>query len=261
MINQILKQVKAHKKYKDISDTVVKKEIQTHLKSHPNASEDKQTIKEIRSKLHKIYSSFQTKKKNKIEKLIKKINNKCPLETTDQLLSNTVSTKERLPNYQSIYSQIFKITGKPKTILDLGCGLNLFSYPFMEINEPTYYGYDINEKDAEFLNKYIKKMKIEGGVEILDLENLKSVKRLPKADLVFLFKVVDILKGKKYAEDVLEILIKNNKYLVVSFATRTISRRKMNNPYRNGFEIMLKRKEWNFEKFQTENESFYVIKK
>ena len=104
-------------------------------------------------------------------------------------------------------------------------------------------------------------MKIEGGVEILDLENLKSVKRLPKADLVFLFKVVDILKGKKYAEDVLEILIKNNKYLVVSFATRTISRRKMNNPYRNGFEIMLKRKEWNFEKFQTENESFYVIKK
>ncbi|HJX50692.1 MAG TPA: hypothetical protein VJ438_04475, partial [Candidatus Nanoarchaeia archaeon] len=65
MMQEILGQVKKNKKYKTIADGVVKKEIQNYLKSNKIKKITKQDIKNIRSKLHKIYSSFQTKKKNK----------------------------------------------------------------------------------------------------------------------------------------------------------------------------------------------------
>ena len=66
MIKETLQKVKAHKKYKSISDEVVIEEIKKHLKKNPNiTSIDRQLIKDIRKELHISYASFQTKKKRK----------------------------------------------------------------------------------------------------------------------------------------------------------------------------------------------------
>ena len=64
MIQEILRKVKENKKNKTLADSIVKKEIQNYLKHQKIKEITKQDIKNIRAKLHKIYSSFQTKKKN-----------------------------------------------------------------------------------------------------------------------------------------------------------------------------------------------------
>jgi hypothetical protein len=266
MINQLLQKIKSNKKYKSIANSVVEKEINAYFKINPDAEKlkqpDLQTVKNIRSKLHKLYSSFQTKKKNKISKYLQDLE-KDPEETLTlkKLLSITVSTKERLEDYSKIYSQIFKLTKKPKTIIDLGAGLNPFSYHFMNLDKLTYYAYDIDEEDIKFLNKYFKIMKSQGLIgkaEILDTTNLNEIKKLPKSNLVFMFKVFDLLP-KGIGEAIIKLLINKTEYIVTSFPTRTITRKKMNFPKRKGFELMLKRNNLKFKTIKTDNEIFYIV--
>ena len=266
MINKILQQVKANKKYKTIADSVVKTEINVYLKSHQikmnkeNSNQiNKQDIKNIRAKLHQNYASFQTKKKRKREIYLENLDMK-------KLLSITLSTKERENNYNKIYKQISEIAGKPKTIVDLGCGLNPVSYPILNKvikSKPAYHCYDIDTEDIKFLNKFFKKFNINGKASILDLRDTKKLSQIPSSDIIFLFKVIDILdknkKNHKKSEELIKILIKKTKFIIASFATQTITRKKMNYPNRKWFELMLERNDLKFKTIKTHNEIFYLI--
>jgi 16S rRNA (guanine(1405)-N(7))-methyltransferase len=267
MINKILSEVKKHKKYSSISDEVVLDEIKKHLKSNPNiTSIDKQLIKDIRKELHLSYASFQTKKKSQRQKYLIQIREKLDDELTKKLLLITLSTKERLNDYKKLYKEIFKITQPPKTIVDLACGLNPVSYPYMGLdNKLTYHAYDIDEDDINFLNDYFDVMKkhgLKGKAEILNLRNETKVSKIPKSDIIFLFKIIDLLdkKDHKTSEQLIKTLIKKTEFIVASFATRTLTRKKMNFPKRKWFELMLERNNLKFKIIEKDNEIYYVIK-
>ena len=267
LTQNILTQVKQNKKYKSISDIIVLNEIKNYLGKNRITKISKQDIKEIRNSLHKSYASFQTKKKNKIQKYLDELkqNTNNP-EITNKLLSITLSTKERLNNYKKIYKEIFNITGKPKIILDLGAGFNVFSFPLMNLSMAEYYSYDINETDINHLNQYFQIMKSQGlygKAGILDLRDSREISSLPSSDMTFLFKVIDIIdkENHKQSEELLKQLIKKTKFIIASFATKTITRKSMNFPNRKWFELMLDRNNLKFQTITTDNEIFYVIKK
>lgn len=271
LLTSLLEQVKAHKKYKNLDNSLVIDEIKQYLKSNPKATASKQTIKDIRAKLHRLYSSYQTNKKKKADDIL--INLKQAIETkddqevleiTNQLLSLVLSTKERIKEYKYLYKKIFKITGRPETIIDLGSGLNPFSYPLMNLLSLKYYSYDIDKEDITLLNKYFKIMKPEGLVgkaAILDVRNLSKVSSLTSSDIVFMFKLIDLIdtKKKKISEELIKTLIKKTKFIVVSFATQTLTRKSMKLPQRRGFELMLERIGLKFKVIKTSNEIFYVV--
>ncbi len=268
LISELIKKIKENKKYSSLSDEVIKKEIEIFSKKN-KLSLEKSTIKILRKNLHKSYASFQTKKKSKsadflLEELAEKIKNKKSLdETIKNLLCLTVSTKERIEDYPIIYHEIFSNFPHTK-IIDLGCGLNPLSVLVMNQKPKKYFAYDIDEKDSKILNKFFKiilSLGIEGKSEILDLRNFKGIENLPEADLVFLFKVFDVIDvdNHKTSEEILKILKKKYPHLVVSFATKTITRRNMNFPKRKWFELTLERLGFSYKIFQTKNEIFYLI--
>jgi len=262
MEEKLLQKVKANKKYKTISDEIVRKEIKDYLKSHLSSRKNKeitkQDIKEIRKNLHRVYSSYQTGKKRKKEQYLKELN-------TEKLLSITLSTKERLDCYKNIYQNIFQITGRPKVIVDLGCGLNPLSIPLMNLNNNLiYHAYDIDEEDKDFLDKYFEKIKsefnINGKAEILDITNLEKLKTLPSSDIIFLLKVLDLIDNKKTNKnELIKTLLTKTKFLVVSFATATLGGKRMQLTTRTGFEEFLKRNNFEFKTIRIPNEIFYVI--
>lgn len=279
-INKLLEKVKANKKYKSLSDHIVEKEIYKYMKKYQSNQEDiydeKFALKKIRKELHRLYSSYQTKGKRKryfyLEKLKEIINNK-PInkqklrELTSELLSLTISTNERLSNYQFIYQEIFKITGKPEKIIDLGSGINPISFPYMRLDNLNYYAYDIDNEDIKFLNDYfsiIKSQGLNGKAEILDITDIDKIKKLHESDIIFIFKLIDLIdpkskKKKKISEEIIKILINKTKFIVVSFPTKTLTRKPMNLPRRIGFEKMLLRNQLKFKTIQTDNEVFYVV--
>ncbi|MEK6935837.1 MAG: hypothetical protein AABW67_03550 [Nanoarchaeota archaeon] len=261
MEEKLLQKVKANKKYKTISDEIVLREINNYLKSHLSSRKNKeiteQDIKNIRKNLHRVYSSYQTSKKNKKEKYLEELD-------TEKLLSLTLSTKERLNYYEQIYQKIFEITGKPKIIVDLGCGLNPLSIPLMNLKNINYFAYDIDEEDKNFLNKYFEVMKsrgLNGKAEILDINNKQKLASIPSSDIIFLFKVLDLIDNKKTNKnELIKFLLTKTKFLVVSFATATLTGRKMQLTIRTGFEEFLKRNNFQFQTIRIPNELFYIIK-
>ncbi len=269
MDNQLIKelqlQVKQNKKYHSIADEIIQDEINSYLKKNKITEISKQDIKEIRNQLHKSYASFQTRHKNKIKQYLEELReNTHNKEIINKLLSITLSTKERLDSYSEIYPKIFQITGTPKTILDLGCGFNPFSYPLMNLKNLSYYAYDINEEDINCLNEYFKIMKtrgLTGTAKILNINDKEKLSCLPPSNIILLFKVIDILdkNNHKPSEELIKILINKTSFIVASFATKTLTRRTMNHLDRKWFELMLQRNNLNFQTIKTDNEIFYVI--
>ena len=102
------------------------------------------------------------------------------------ILSAHASTKERLSILTEFYAAIFAETGQPGSILDLACGLNPFSIPWMNLSKETrYYAYDIIQPRVDLINHFLQSSQMSPLAEVRDiLVDPPTV----QADLAFFFK-------------------------------------------------------------------------
>ncbi len=244
----LVQKIKKKKSLSDIDDKIIEEYIKEYFKKNPKikvilekhskpekSKEFKNIVKEIRNNLNRIYGQFQLNKNLSLE--------------------SHKSTKERINIYPYIYKKIFSITGEPKTILDISSGLNPLSYKYLNC-KPYYIATELTNYDCEMLKGYFKRENIKG--EVLQIDLLKENK-FPKADVAFIFKVLDILNNKKLAEDIIKSL--NVKYIIASFSLITVKGKRMNYPMQGWFQRMLKRLNLNYTIIKEDNEIFYVIKK
>lgn len=268
-VKELIAKIKEKKELSAIDDRLVRAEAIKYFKQNPKAlqavsegrtrsEEYKQAVKSVRAVLRRIYGIFLTKAAQEREKY---------LESGDyeKILKTHKSTIERLPHYTSIYKKIFAITGKPKVILDLGCGMNPASYPFMK-TDAEYYASELNKEDCMFLEKCFDKIGIKGKAIPLDLteaaKNPLLLEIFPKADVCFLFKVLDEIerkKGRKTSEALIKAI--NADWLVISFSAKTLAGGPMRKPYRRWLEQMLTRLGYDYKIIKEENEIFYIVKK
>lgn len=272
MLNEFVREIKKKKTLRNLDDSFVRslteeylgnnKKLYLKLLEHKKplkSREFKILLKDIREKLHEIYGVFDLGKKD-IEKFkkFKKIDDEF-IDLHVSLLKKHKSSFERVNDYEKIYSKIFEITGKPSSILDLGCGLNPLSFIFMKLKKVDYYASELSGKDASFLNDYFKIMKkfgLNGKAFSCDLIHAKE---LPKEDVVFMFKLIDTLESLKKNISYELIDKVKAKYLVVSFSLVSIGgRTKL--PERGWFLKLLREKKLNYETFKVNEELFYVIR-
>jgi len=247
----LIKEIKKKKELSDIADSIVKQAIQNYLLKHhielkeTTPSDKKIILKEVRADLRLFSGRFQKNTKNRLQLL-----NQNKIK---ELLKTHASTSERLPYYQTLKAKINSL--KISSILDLGCGLNpiAIANPNLE-----YYASDIKEDELSLIKRYFKKNKIKGKVFICDLT--KSFNNFPKTDLTIIFKVLDILPSNHSLSENLLNSIKS-KYILVSFSTKKLSGKPMNFPQRLWFERILRKNAFSFDKFQSQNEIFYLITK
>jgi len=263
----ILNEIKKSKKYKGLADEAIINEINKFCKKHYlwNEYEPEFAAKQVKKRLHEAYGSFQTYKKGKREKLfnefLKNPKNLMPLR---EILSTHLSARERLGHNGEIYEKLFEITGKPTSMLDLGCGLNPLAFPYMKLDKDTrYYAYDLNKEDIALVKDFFQALGINGHAETIDLKDLNKVRMLHPAEICFMLKVLDPLekseKGHKLAEEIIMIVTSKCNFIVASFATKTLSGKRMMHAYRGWFERMLERRGFKYTKFNTDNEVYYVI--
>ena len=277
-IDVLAADIKKKKELQSINDDFVKDGIVKCLQQEPKLSEALEknfnpkskaygsVVKYVRAKLRKVYGLFRDDpaKRKKLVQELARASKENRTKIITEILSTHSSTNERLSFYGQLYSKLFAITGKPKTILDLGCGINPFSFLYMKLEKCNYYAYDINEEEINSINKCFGSLQIEnpfftGKAEIMDI---LQVAKLPQADICFLFKMTDVLdkgKGHKKTE---ELLIKiPAKYIVASFATKTMSGKAMTAPRRKWMEWLCQRLGYNYTVLEFKNEIFYVVEK
>jgi hypothetical protein len=184
---------------------------------------DEEKVKFTRKTLRSIFSGFGARKilswKNK---------------SSNEILKKHLSTKERYGSYSEIYSRILKDLSKKISVIDLGCGLNGFSYNyFKELDfKVDYSGVESIGQFVKSTNDFFKKEKITAKIYHESLLNLEKIKKIigktKKPRVVFLFKVVDALESfeKNYTKKFLKEIVPSAERVVISFPTESWVRRK-----------------------------------
>jgi len=186
----------------------------------------KEAVKETRKKLHNIVATYLgdpdfAQAENELEKTIHSQDNMAVKATCANLLSQHASTRERLPILEEFYRQIFVVTGKPDTILDLACGLNPLSFPWMGLPESVfYYAYDLNRPRLALIHKFFTLL---GMSPCGDARDILLAPPIEKAQIAFFFKEAHRFEQRQKGCNLAFWQALNVHYLLVSLPTASLS--------------------------------------
>ncbi len=275
-ISLIVKDILTKKELSNLSKEFVLEKVKKFLETHKKinekmkkenylrlqrAKEYKELVKTIRAELREVYGVFILKDYKKRYELLEELKKNPSIENHNKILGLHKSSKERLPYYSLVYKKIFEITGIPKKIVDLACGLNPFSYPFLGC-KPEYIACDLAEKDLEFIKEYFKIMMIKGSTKKINLIKSNLYEVVKKNDLVLLFKTLDSLETIK--RNISGQVLRNiqGKFIVVSFSTKSLGGGKIiRKEKRAWFERLIKKLGYRSKIFEIPGETFYIITK
>src|SRR3989344_900073 len=279
-VHQLISLIQKKKELRELSSEFIHSQLRAYFQKHPasvNALDNprskkyKVVIKDVRALLRRVYGLFRAEARGSdlggLVKELSQTQGKKQTRIVNAILSAHSSTKERLPIYALLYPKLWKITGKPKRIIDLGCGLNPFSLPLMGLRSVEYSAYDLSMEEVSLLRDFFthlhtRNKQMNGEAAVLDLLDHASLDDLPQADVCFLFKMTDVFdqgKGHKATEEVLQKL--PCRFVVVSLATKTMSGKTMTAPRRRWMEWLCSRRGWKYQTVDLPNELFYVIEK
>ncbi|MBW2990449.1 hypothetical protein KY348_01960 [Candidatus Woesearchaeota archaeon] len=284
-LNLLVKDILAKKELRNLDKGFVMEKVKKYIITHKKinkklkqrkysefkrSKEHKELIKKIRAELREVYGVFILRGYDKLPKLLKELRKNPSIENHNKILALHKSTKERLPYYALVYKKIFEITGKPNRIIDLACGLNPFSYPYVANLgcEPEYLACDLADKDLEYIKEYFRIMGIKGSTKKINLikSNLFDVKKLKEVEnqyaLVLLLKTLDSLETVKrnVSKQILESI--KAEFIVVSFSTKSLGGKKaIHKDRRAWFERLARNQGYQVNIFEIPGEIFYILTK
>ena len=247
---EILKKIKEKKEFSQLPEKDV--EI-AFSKFERRETTDEDKVKLTRDLLRKVFSVFTSLKilslKNKDEifsgkKYLRTLKNRSEewilrkhVSTRERMnilrSSKRGQTRERLSYYPEIYKRILKDLDKKINIIDLGAGINGFSYKYFKKLrfDVNYIGVEAIGQLVDLMNFYFKKEKLKGNAVHLSLFELEKIKKLIKEQkgqkVIFLFKTLDSLEmlERDYSIKLLNEIVPLADRVIVSFATRSIATR------------------------------------
>lgn len=213
--------------------------------------------REVRKQLREVYGVFFTSKyASKREAYTKELIETNSESARQELLGLHRSTKERLYEYPFLYQQLFaELESTPRSVLDLGCGYNPFSYAYLPCT-PAYHCADIACADLELVKEYLQSIEVTCSTHCIDLTDVDAVKELPACDVAFAFKLFDSLETRKWdvTEELLEAI--PAEIIIASFPTKSIGQKKSIGPRKWFLELITDK---SFKTVTLENEQFFII--
>ena len=178
-----------------------------------------------------------------------------------RMLSLHTSTRERLPDLDRFYRDIFALTGVPRAILDLACGLNPLALPWMGLRDGAeYHAYDIDGDRIALLNDYLDIVGVQTRAHLQDVICDPPVER---ADLALLLKSAACLERQRRGSTLalLDALAVN--WVVVSFPVRSLGRREKGMPEHYAHELgeMLSGRPWPVTRLDFPTELVFIADK
>ena len=241
LLNDIINKIKQKKELQGVSNEYVLKLLDKYTKSPlANSKQEKQIIKLVREELRIAAGQY--------------IPSELHNHDVSELVKLHKSTQERLPYYNTLKEIIKKIN--PKSIIDLGCGLNPLVLAEQGIE---YYACDIRQDIIDIINNHFNKNKIKGKAFYQDVTDIQIP--LPKVDLCLMLKLVDLIdrKNHKPTEELLNKIQAKN--IIISFSTKTLSGKPMRHPQRGWIEQLSRRLGFKFNIVTIPNEIYYILSK
>ncbi len=251
-------------KYKGLGIPVVTV-LDILMREFNTSQDEKVAIKATRKKIHQLMAPYldTTNYEAAVELLQKAVQSRDVEElhtACRHILAQHASTLERLPILDTFYHTIFQHIGKPRIILDLACGLNPLTIPWMNLDEDVqYHAFDIHQPRIEFINHFFSIMNFP---ELAKVQDVLVEPPSEKADVAFFFKEAHRMEQRRRGSN--RELWRELKVdtLLVSLPINSLSgRHDLRAQMRHLVETTMKGNSWQMTEIIFENEMVFCIKK
>ncbi len=177
-----------------------------------------------------------------------------------RILAQHASTRERLPDLPHFYERIFALTGQPAAILDLACGLNPFSFPWMGLPETVrYHAYDIHAPRIQLINHYFQLQGLRPLAELRDV--LVSPPEI-EASVAFFFKEAHRFEQRHKGATREFFRVLRARWLVVTLPASSLTgRHDLSEGHRRLIHGAIAGQPWPVTELQVGQEMLFVIQK
>jgi 16S rRNA (guanine(1405)-N(7))-methyltransferase len=227
----------------------------------------KEAIKATKNKLHQISGAYLEKVPTYSRWLqnlqdIDLLTNKQALKASClQILASHASTRERLPILDNFYSELFSHLPPVKKILDIACGFNPLTIPWMPLEQDAiYWAWDIYADMIAFINSFFGLIRQPGQAEVRDVLALTTT---PKVDLALILKTIPCLGQVDKSIGVQFLSVVQARYLFVSFPVSSLGGREkgMIAHYEAEFDRMVSGQTWQVKRIQFATELVFLVDK
>lgn len=180
-------------KYREVAPALVRAIGAQELRKRRN---QKEAVKATKNKLHQTVGAYWQGRQEYAQWLAI-LTNAAPdpltLRTACQtIMGHHASTRERLPLLAEFYTTILGDLPPIHSVLDLACGLNPLTIPWMPLaDDVIYHACDVAHDQADFLTLALPLLGVQGRATVCNL--LEAIPPI-KADVVLLLKTLPCLE-------------------------------------------------------------------
>jgi len=261
-IHELIEDVRANPKYKDITIDIIQQLSQDAL---ARGLGGKAAVKAVRNKLHQIGGAYFRKRRDfkeweaQLESLPHDSQSAETRQYCRQIMAYHSSTAERLPILEDFFQTCLASIAPVHSVLDLACGMNPFSIPWMPLTERyTYFACDIYEDMLKTIEHFFHHHSIHGATMPC---NLLTGVPSKETQVALLLKSIPCLEqiNKTFGTQILDMIPAKN--VLVSYPVHSLGGRKKGMPgfYRQHFSSCIDGKPWKVTEFQFQTELAFLV--
>ena len=262
LLDQLVNVVLSSRKYAQICPDFVRslalKEIR-HQRSY------KEALKATRSKLHQVAAAYLLSQPDYALWLVRLQQAHTSPDPAAlrvlcrDLMSSHASTRERLPILDTFYPTVLAGLPPIHSVLDLACGLNPLSLPWMGLPpEVEYYAVDIYQDMLTFLGQFMRLLGIQGhpiSADVLEFSLEREV------DLALVLKAIPCLEQLDRSAGRRLLAALPAKHLLVSFPVYSLGGRSvgMLDTYADHMQELVAGQPWSVVRFDFPTELVFLL--
>ncbi|MHB8134814.1 MAG: class I SAM-dependent methyltransferase [Anaerolineaceae bacterium] len=263
-LEAIVKEVQKGSKYRSVHEDLVRNIAAIEIKK---GRSNKETIKAVRNKIHQVGSAYQplgidyNQLINQLQTLPKDMYDPRVKEFCREAMGLHASTRERLDILETFYSTCLSNLTPIHSLLDLACGLNPLTLPWIPIRKDAkIFACDIYTDQIDFLNQFFSYFNIQGKAFCCDLT--QEIPAL-ETQITFILKTIPCLEqiDKHIGQRLLSGI--QSKYLLISFPAQSLGGRDkgMRLFYSKHFQSLIQNQDWSVQSYSFSNEEAYLVEK
>ena len=264
-LEPIIQELLSSRKYKGIDlPAVTVRDLL--VKELPNYRSQKDAVQVVRKKLHNIVAPYlgdpdYPAAAVMLEAAFQAGSDQAVKIACARLLAAHASTLERLKIVDEFYARLFALTGGlPHTILDLACGLNPLTFPWMGLPpDINYYAYDIHRPRLTLINRFFE---LAGLAPLGTYQDVLVNPPEVEGDVAFLFKEAHRFEQRQRGCNRALWMALKVRYLMVSLPPHSLSgQHDMVDRQRRLVYNTVEGLPWQVTEINFENEMVFVIEK
>jgi 16S rRNA (guanine(1405)-N(7))-methyltransferase len=265
LVDDVVQAVRTSRRYQWVAPSVVTRLAAEEIPKARNAADAE---KRTKRRLHQIFGAYAqplpySAIASRIESTITSADGAEVRAACEWVLGLHASTRERLLLLPQFYADVLALTGPPRRLLDVACGLNPFAWPWMGLDpaDCSYAAFDIDTQLAPVLRRFFDGVGVTHEVGVVDA--LEPV-ALPAADVALVLKSVPCLEQQRAGAGLALLDRLDAPWLVVSYPTRSLGGhgKGMLRTYRSQFAALLaQRPSWRATELEHSTELVFVVAK